>query len=158
MVSARDELVRMNEALRQWYAAFAQLEREFAIHQGLHGSDAAALVHITDAEDRGAPLSQAQLARRVGLTTPATSSLLNRLEHAGHVERHRSNDDRRVVTLRSTAAVHAEIERFFEDVGADVDRVAASHPPGSVPATTALLADITQVLQRHLGELESRRR
>ncbi|NAZ75142.1 MarR family transcriptional regulator [Kineococcus sp. T13] len=76
------------------------------VHHGMHGTDASALVHIVGAEERGEPLTQAELSRLVGLTTGATSSLLNRLEAVGHVERRRDRADRRVVTLRSTASMH----------------------------------------------------
>ncbi|MET1005464.1 MAG: MarR family transcriptional regulator, partial [Propionibacteriaceae bacterium] len=111
--SADAQVEQMNEALRAWYAAFSDLSRQFALHLRMHSSDAAALVQIATAEDRGAPLTQTQLARRIGLTTPATSSLLTRLENAGHIERHRSRADRRIVTLKSTQAMHDEIHRFF---------------------------------------------
>lgn len=152
------DLDRMNDALRLWYAAFSELGRQFGVQHGMHGSDAAALVHITNAEDQGAPLTQAQLARRVGLTTPATSSLLNRLERAGHVERQRDRADRRVVTLRSTPEMHDRIRAFFQDVAHDVDEVATGYSPASIALFTQLLSAMTEVLQRHLDEKTTGRR
>lgn len=143
----------LNEALRSWYAAFNDLGRQFALHLGMHGSDAAALVQITSAEDRGAPLTQTQLARRIGLTTPATSSLLNRLEESGHIERHRSSADRRVVTVRSTEAMHEQVHAFFREVGEDVDQLVSRRPSEMVDEFTQLVTQMTGVLNQHLQEM-----
>jgi DNA-binding MarR family transcriptional regulator len=143
---------RLNEAMRAWYVSFSELGRQFGLHLGMHSSDAAALVHIATAEDGGTPLTQSQLARRLGLTTPATSSLLNRLEDAGYVERHRNRTDRRVVTLRSTPGVHEEIDTFFRSVGQEVDQLIATRPDDQIAAFTRLLVDMTGVLNHHLDE------
>jgi DNA-binding MarR family transcriptional regulator len=139
----------MNEALRSWHTAFSELGRQFAAHLGVHSSDAAALMQITAAEDRGAPLTQTQLAKRIGLTTPATSSLLNRLEDGGHIERHRSRADRRVVTLRSTRAMHDEVHRYFRVVGNDIDLAAAEYSDDTIDRLTSLITDMTKVLDRY---------
>jgi hypothetical protein len=66
----------------------------------LPGSDATALGQITWAAESGTPLSPAQLSRLLGMTTGATTILLNRLETAGHIRRSRESTDRRRVTLR----------------------------------------------------------
>ncbi len=156
--SASDARVRrMNQALRAWSGAFGELGRQFALHLRMHSSDAAALVQITTAQDRDAPLTQAQLARRIGLTAPATSSLLNRLEDAGHIQRHRGRDDRRVVTLRSTAAMHEQVHAFFDAVGRDVDRIAGTWPDEQLEAFTGMLTALTGVLDRRIEELGAQR-
>lgn len=151
--AAPEEREQMNEALRSWYAAFSDLGRQFALHLGMHSSDAAALVQITSAEDQGAPLTQTQLARRIGLTTPATSSLLNRLEGAGHIERHRNSTDRRVVTVRSTQVMHDEVHEFFRAVGEDVDEVVSMRPREVITEFTHLVTAMTTVLNHHLDEM-----
>ena len=88
--------------------------RAFARHMQMRPTDAAAIVEILRAEDQGRPLTPARLGERIGMTSGATSLLLNRLEDAGHVERVRGHADRRTVTLHSTLAVHAEATGFFE--------------------------------------------
>lgn len=154
---AGDQTERMNEALRAWYAAFSDLGRQFSLHLGMHGSDAAALVEITTAEDQDAPLTQTQLARRIGLTAPATSTLLSRLEDAGHIERHRSRTDRRVVTLRSTPTMHDEVHRFFRSIGDDVDALTGAYPADTLSGFTGLITDMTAVMNQHLSRLTSDR-
>ncbi|WP_041842678.1 MarR family winged helix-turn-helix transcriptional regulator [Actinoplanes friuliensis] len=110
---------RLLEALRAHGMAFAELGRHFGDRMGLHTTDANALVEILSAQDTGHPLTQAGLSQRIGLTPGATSSLLNRLEEAGHVTRARDSADRRVVTLRATDHVEGMLDRFFDPL---VDR------------------------------------
>jgi DNA-binding MarR family transcriptional regulator len=147
----------LNDALRLWYASFNDLGRQFGFHLRMHSTDAAALLEITNAETRDAPLTPTQLAHRVGLSTTATSTLLSRLEGAGHVERIRDQKDRRVVTLRSTPQVHEEVQRFFQDVGDDLDQVATEYSAEELQSMTEMLASMTRQLDRHLGLMAGRR-
>ena len=140
-------------ALRAWGGVFGELGRQFGVHHGMHGTDASALVHIVGAEERGEPLTQAQLSRLVGLTTGATSSLLNRLEAAGHVERLRDRADRRVVTLRSTALMHREVERFFAAASSELDAVVQDYSAQDLARVTELLQRMTRSLEGHVTAL-----
>lgn len=88
--------------------------RAFARHMEMRPTDATAIVEILRAEERSQPLTPARLGERIGMTSGATTILLNRLESAGHVTRMRGHADRRIVTLHSAAAVHAEATAFFE--------------------------------------------
>ena len=88
--------------------------RAFARHMKMRLTDSAAIVEILRAEDRGQPLTPARLGERIGMTSGATTILLNRLEDAGHISRRRGHADRRIVTLHTAPAVHAEADAFFE--------------------------------------------
>lgn len=107
-----------------WAISSAQsdLGRAFARRMKMHPTDAAAIVEIIRAEDRGQPLTPARLAERIGLTSGATSILLNRLEEAGHVLRERGHADRRLVTLHSTPVVHQEGDEFFQALRVALDK------------------------------------
>ncbi|MFI9815053.1 MarR family winged helix-turn-helix transcriptional regulator [Saccharothrix variisporea] len=72
----------------------------FGEWHGLHRTDMNALVLIMDADRRGTPLSPGRLAEAMHLSASATTSVLDRLESSGHVERARSTTDRRKVELR----------------------------------------------------------
>lgn len=151
--SSPKETERLLEALRGWASVFGELGRRFGSHTGMHSSDASALVHIVNAEERGEPLTQAGLSRRIGLTTGATSSLLNRLESVGHVERRRDQKDRRVVTLRSTPAMHEEVEQFFAAISVDLTALLAQRSAEDLSAFATLLERMTASLEQHLLEL-----
>ncbi|GGS58484.1 MarR family winged helix-turn-helix transcriptional regulator [Actinokineospora fastidiosa] len=72
----------------------------FAEVHGVHRTDMNALAVIMDAAKAGTPLSPTALAAALNLSNSATTSLLDRLERAGHVERIRSARDRRKIELR----------------------------------------------------------
>ncbi|TYB65253.1 MarR family transcriptional regulator [Nonomuraea sp. PA05] len=108
------ELMVMMRALNVESDRFA--ERFAALHR-LHRTDLNALVVILDAARSGSPLTPGGLGTALNLSPPATTALIDRLEHAGHVERRRSATDRRKVevTLNEQAAVLAR--RFFAPLG-----------------------------------------
>lgn len=85
----------------------------FAIGHGLHRTDLNAVVVIMDAAREGPPLSPGTLGHALNLSPPATTALLNRLEQAGHVERHRSSTDRRKVELALHEQAVTLAGRFF---------------------------------------------
>jgi MarR family transcriptional regulator, organic hydroperoxide resistance regulator len=115
---------RLVEGLRAFGSAQTELGRLFARSRHMHTTDAAAIVEILAAEDHSRPLTPARLAERVGLTTGATSTLLNRLEAAGHIRRSREHSDRRIVTLHSTPAIHAAADAFFAPLAGQLEAAA----------------------------------
>jgi MarR family transcriptional regulator, organic hydroperoxide resistance regulator len=120
----REQLV---QGLRAFGSTQTELGRLFARSRRMHTTDAAAIVEILTAEDHGRPLTPARLAERVGLTTGATSTLLNRLEAAGHIRRSREHSDRRIVTLHSTPAIHAAADAFFAPLAGRLDAAANAY-------------------------------
>lgn len=120
-----------------------ELGRIFARSRGMHTTDAAAVVEILTAEARGEPMTPARLAERISLTTGATSTLLNRLEKAGHVVRSREHRDRRLVTLHSTSGVHAASEEFFAPLAARLAEVLGDYSG----AELEVLAEVTARLR-----------
>lgn len=109
-----DELrTRVLEGLLAFSSEQSDIGRAFARHMKMRLADSTAIVEILRAEDRGEPLTPARLGERIGMTSGATTILINRLEDAGHVTRTRGHADRRLVTLHSAQAVHAEADAFF---------------------------------------------
>lgn len=136
---------RLLRALTAYSATRTELGRAFARSQRMHPTDAAAVVEILTAENRGEPLTPARLASLVGLTTGATSTLLNRLEAAGHVVRSREHRDRRVVTLRSTAAIHAAAVARYRPVAEAVAAVLADCGEQDLDRFALLVEQLTSV-------------
>ncbi|ACZ21041.1 transcriptional regulator [Sanguibacter keddieii DSM 10542] len=145
------------EALTAYGATYAQVGREFATTAGLHTTDATALVEILGAEERGTPLTPARLSERIGLSFGATSTLLNRLEAAHHVERSRGHADRRLVTLHSTPTVHEVAERFFDPLGERVTAVLAPYSDEEVARLARMLAEVRQAMETYATEADDAR-
>ncbi|GAB7037747.1 MULTISPECIES: MarR family winged helix-turn-helix transcriptional regulator [Catenuloplanes] len=145
---------RVLAAMRAWGVAFNEFGRRFGRTAGLHVTDAEALVLVVAAEDRGTPLTQSALSRRIGLTSGATSSLLNRLEEAGHIERHRDRADRRMVTLRSTEAVHRQVDEFFAALGTELAAGMSRYDRETLDRFARLVQDMTAIMEQRLTPAE----
>lgn len=141
---------RLNEALRAYGATYSELARQFAANEGLHSTDATALIEILAAEERGTPLSPARLSERIGLTAGSTSTLLNRLELAGHVVRSRIHPDRRIVTLHSTPGVQDIADEFFQPLGERIAAVMAKYPPELLGMFEGMLGDLTETMESYI--------
>ena len=129
---ARDQMPladQVVDALQVYTADNADVVHHLARWLGVSTADAEAFGQVVYHQDRGTPLSPTVLGRRIGLSTGATTALLNRLETAGLVVRSREHRDRRVVTLRVPPDVKEQAVRFFAPLGARVEAMMRQHPP-----------------------------
>lgn len=146
MVDGRERLLVV---LREFAAVQNELGRQFARSQGMHPTDAAAVVEVLTAEEQGRPLTSARLAARLGLSTGATSTLLNRLEEAGHVVRSREQRDRRVVTVRSTTGVHERAGVFYSDLADRLRDVLGVYAAADLDLVAGLVESLAAVTRDH---------
>lgn len=104
----------LSERLRVLARALGTFTTTAARILGLAPSDLQALEHLF----ADGPLGPAEIATRLGLTTPAATALVDRLERAGHVERRPHPTDRRrlviVPTPQAQAAAHAALAEMIE--------------------------------------------
>ncbi|MDQ1082606.1 MULTISPECIES: MarR family winged helix-turn-helix transcriptional regulator [Microbacterium] len=142
----------VTDALRAYGATYSQVARAFAAYAGLHSTDAAAMIEILGAEERGTPLSPARLSDQIGLSFGATSTLLNRLEAVGHVTRSRTQADRRVVTLHSTPEVQRLADEFFAPLGRRLDTMLAGHSPAFLAEFSAVLMAMRDATDEYISE------
>lgn len=146
---ARAQRDRIIEALRNHAIASTELGRRFGATMGVHHTDANALVEILNACERGVPLTQSELSQRIGLTTGATSSLLNRLETAGHIRRVRDSADRRIVTLQPTPGVEAVVDSFFRPLADRMGALMDRYPPELLKEFESFLSEISSAMNRY---------
>jgi MarR family transcriptional regulator, organic hydroperoxide resistance regulator len=147
---------RLLLGLRSFAGAYAEVTRAFAAWLGLHATDARALVEILTAEDGGAPLSPAVLGPRLGLSSGATTTVVNRLERAGCVVRSREHADRRVVTLRAHATIAPPAREFFAPLARRLDDVLAGYRDADLGRFGDLLDDLETTMAGVLADAESR--
>ncbi|MFC3455307.1 MarR family winged helix-turn-helix transcriptional regulator [Amycolatopsis speibonae] len=132
--------------LRQLTVESDRFAEMFGEAHGLHRTDLNALAVIMDAARMGTPMSPSRLASALHLSASATTSVLDRLERAGHLYRDRSATDRRKVELRmhdQARQIGAEFflplgERYaaaWRDMGEDERRTVARFLRGSIAAT-----------------------
>jgi DNA-binding MarR family transcriptional regulator len=135
--------IEVMQRLRDWAVGFTELNQHLAAWMQLPGSDANALGQITWAAESDEPLSPAQLSRLLGMTSGATTILLNRLETAGHIRRSRESADRRRVTLRPSPAARERARGFMAFAGAEIATTLHAADPAELRTVAAFLATIT---------------
>ncbi|WP_082771985.1 MarR family winged helix-turn-helix transcriptional regulator [Actinoplanes sp. TFC3] len=129
--------------LRDWAVSFAELNQHLAAWMGLPNSDANALGQIIWAAEQDQPLSPAELSRQIGMTSGATTVLLNRLESAGHIRRSREHADRRRVTLRPEPGAREQAREFMAAAGAEIAQVLTGTSADELRQVAAFVARIT---------------
>lgn len=121
------------------------LSDSFRRHLGrsltVNDTDLSAMEHLmTDG-----PLTPSDLSRRLGVSTAATTMVVDRLVALGHVHREaHAHDRRKVVVVPTPASVRAAFETLMP-VLAGVAEVAASLPDTDRTIVTAFLADVIEV-------------
>ncbi|MEV4351303.1 MarR family transcriptional regulator [Actinoplanes sp. NPDC049596] len=106
------------DLLRQYSIEAQHVASAFAHLQGLHHTDLQALAAVMHAERRGDPLTPGRLGQQLGLSSGATTAVIDRLERVGHLRRTRESADRRVVHLRYAEQAMVVARQFFEPLGA----------------------------------------
>ncbi|GHD02683.1 MarR family winged helix-turn-helix transcriptional regulator [Zhihengliuella salsuginis] len=94
---------------------------------GVHRTDLHALNEILRNQDADAPLTASELAARLGLSAPATTALIDRLEGHGHVSRERDARDRRRVAVLATDEARSTGSRIFRPLASALGTLADSY-------------------------------
>jgi MarR family transcriptional regulator, organic hydroperoxide resistance regulator len=68
-----------------------------------------------------------ELAKLTGLTTGGVTLVLDRLEKAGYVQRHRNPGDRRSLIIRPVAAKLRQAQKHYKGVNHAMDRVFSAY-------------------------------
>lgn len=93
-------------ALRELTRLSSEVDVELAQRLRLRPTDYAAVGHVMMGSGSLGPL---ELSHRLGISSGSTTELVDRLERAGHVERHRDSGDRRRVSLTVTDSAAAQV-------------------------------------------------
>lgn len=142
----RDEWVR----LLQDYAIEAErLSHVFADRHHMHVTDLSALLAVMRADRAGEPLTPGRLGRRLGLSSGATTAVIDRLERAEHVRRARDEQDRRRVTLHYGAAADRVAIAFFGPLGTRMDALLDGFDPAELDVARRFLVEATAMLRDH---------
>ena len=109
--------------LRRFAEESARLTSIFGDAHGLYRRDLAALAAIAEGSQTGRPLGPARLAEALQLSPSATTTLIDRLEAAGHLVRRPDPLDRRRIVLDMQPQALAVAAAFFEPLSFALDEV-----------------------------------
>ncbi|WP_205752874.1 MarR family winged helix-turn-helix transcriptional regulator [Cryptosporangium phraense] len=109
----RERTRELGRELRRYFIEARLVSQAFAELHGLHATDLQALIEVMDAEGRGSPLTPGLLGAALGLSSGATTAVIDRLETLGHLRRVREGADRRRVYLHYDEDGMALAREFF---------------------------------------------
>jgi DNA-binding MarR family transcriptional regulator len=92
------------------------------------------------------PVTAGRLGRALGLSSPATSALIARLESGGHVTRARDPKDRRRILLTASSSAQQGAAAYFQPMGNAVTAALAECDE----AETAVIAAFLERLVREM--------
>ena len=125
------------------YRSATVLAARLAAASGLHPTDTRALELLDAAAERD--LTVGALGAQLGLSSPAVTALVDRLERADLVQRVRDAGDRRRVLVRLTDTARRYRAESLRPVGERLQRAAADLDP-------AELATVSRFLRRLLDD------
>jgi DNA-binding MarR family transcriptional regulator len=124
----------------------------------LHSAVAAKLgLHLTDLKclrllgDKA--LSPGDLGEHVGLSGPAVTALIDRLEKAGYVTRERGTDDRRRISVRALPQKVREVDDLYAGQYTRMSRLLSKYSSEEFDVIVNFLEQTTEVLVEETKKL-----
>ena len=133
-------------ALRQYRTAEQAMRKRTRAAMKMNENDLLALRFLMESGRRGQQVSPTALARRLEVSTASITSLLDRLERAGHVERRPSPADGRAIIVVATESSHAEVRHTLGDMHERMKAVADQLTPDEANAVVRFLSLMTESL------------
>ncbi|WP_312858366.1 helix-turn-helix domain-containing protein [Pseudonocardia pini] len=145
MTERRDELIRL---LQTYASESGRLAAEFSARHGLHTTDLYALIAVLNADGRGEPLTAGRLGAHLGLSSGATTALVDRMEKHGYVHRVRDTRDRRRVVLTYGDGAARIGRAFFGPLGADMDVLLEGFAGEDLAVVERFLTGVAAMVER----------
>jgi len=152
--SGRLELERqLNENLgRRLSARTILFHQVVAENLGLNPTDLKCL----DLARSEADVTAGRIAEVTGLTTAAVTSVLDRLEKSGLVERVRDAKDRRKVLVRLVPDRASEVERLFESLERSMRKLYSEYSTADLELILEFATKLDEVMQTETKKLRER--
>lgn len=145
----RDPRTALVRLLQDYAVEANRLGQVFADRNDMHPTDLHALLALMQAERGSERLTPGRLGDHLGLSSGATTAVIDRLERAGHVRREGDGRDRRRVTLRRTEAAVALGAAFFGPLGRRMEELLAEFSAGEVATVRRFLARTNAMMRAH---------
>ncbi|MEO3782009.1 MarR family transcriptional regulator [Actinocorallia sp. B10E7] len=143
---------RLITLMRRLNGELDQLGHAFAKKHALHPTNVRAMLLIMESGLAGTPITPGEVARKLGLTTAAVSSLLDRLEQADHLVRRAAPGDRRRVHLEVAPEAMELAGTFFHPLNARLTEAMKDYSPQDLAAIERFLTDMTREISGYREE------
>jgi DNA-binding MarR family transcriptional regulator len=114
---------------------------------GLHRTDLNALAVVMDQTNRGHRVTPRDLGAVINLSTSATSSMLDRLERAGHITRKQHPHDRRSVVVEITELALQTGGQIFGQLGGATEALMRRYSDEDITVVVRFLEELNGVIR-----------
>jgi DNA-binding MarR family transcriptional regulator len=122
-----------------------------AVYNQLNRTDLRALQAL-----RGGGMTAGSLARALGVTSGATTRVIDSLVISGHVAREPDPTDRRRVLVRLTPAAASQVDQTFDQLRADARALLETYGDTELETLARFLQDVRELLREHAHRLSPR--
>lgn len=105
------QIIRVMDAMFRWREAESRVSAASRGYMKLGETDMKALRLIIVLADQGKQVTASDIAQHLGISSAATTKLLDRLENANHIVRERHASDRRAIAVVVTPETRSAAER-----------------------------------------------
>ena len=144
-------LVALDEAIRKLGAQAVLVSELVASRVGLNCTD----LECLDLLHLAGPTTAGQVSAHSGLTTGATTAVIDRLERAGFVKRRRDPNDRRVVLVEVLDDCLPEVAPLYRSLQEDLTKVNARYTNRDLAVVARYMTEALEALARHVEWLQT---
>lgn len=154
MDDAEDEarqtrMTDISTLLRRLKSESDRLALAVAADQHLGHTDIAALMHVMEHDAAGQPMTAGDLQRVLGLSSGATTAVVDRLEAVGHARRDRDPGDRRRIRLHWDTKGREVGMRYFGPLAGRLVAVLDGFDDAEQEVVRRFLAEVVEVYDSH---------
>jgi DNA-binding MarR family transcriptional regulator len=133
--------------LREFLRVSDDFERRLGRDLGVNPTDLQAMEHLIES----GPLSPSEIAARLGVTTAAATTIVDRLTRVGHVHRQSNEHDRRgVLVVPEPGSIRRALGVIMPMVQ-EVDGALRDFDEAEQRAITAYLERVLEIYRTHAG-------
>lgn len=105
---------------------------------------------------RAGGMTAGKLARALGVTSGATTRVIDSLVASGHVARGPDPTDRRRVLVQLTPAAEEQVDRTFEQLRVDARALLETYDDAALETVARFLEDVRTLVREHARRLSPR--
>ena len=144
-------LAVLDEAVRKVGAQAVLISDLVASRVGVNPTD----LECLDLLQLAGPTTAGQVSAHTGLTTGATTAVIDRLERAGFVQRQRDPDDRRVVRVEVLDHCGPQIEPFYKQLQEEFEVLHERYSSRELEVVVRYLTEALEAGARHAAWLQT---
>ena len=144
-------LVALDEAIRKVGAQAVLISDLVATRVGINSTD----LECLDLLQLNGPITAGQMSARSGLTSGATTAMIDRLERAGYVRRRRDAGDRRVVVVEVLEHCGLHIAPLYQPIQKDLEKLHARYSNRELAIVVRYLTEALEAGARFAGWLQT---